>query len=245
MSKSRFHHFPVLGRLSVAISAAVRDADDSKPGKIIMRKLLFGLCLASLLHSSLIVESAVGSELRVTTFSVDITPPSGQPVGLGFIPILKTTEHPLLARGILLPDAGVTCVVCTLDWMEVHNESYDFLREAIGKVAGVPESRVALHCLHQHTAPAMSTAAQRLQLDQSDPQRIASAEYLIIVSEKIAAAISESHQRWQPVTHIVARARQRSNVSRRIGASSVPTDRFRDAAATQSRPHNYGSWKKV
>ncbi len=170
--------------------------------KTIMRKLVFGLCLACLLHSSIVVESAVASELRVTTFSVDITPPLGQPIGLGFIPILKTTEHPLLARGILLQDSGVSCVICTLDWMEVHNESYDFLREAIGKAAGVPESRVALHCLHQHTAPAMSTAAQRLQLDQSDPRRIASAEYLITVSKKIAAAIAESRQRWLPVTHI-------------------------------------------
>ena len=140
--------------------------------------------------------------LRTTTFSADITPPLGQPVGMGFIPILQTAEHSLLARGILLQDASVSCVICTLDWMEVHNESYDFLRRMISEAAEVPVSHVALHCLHQHTAPAIATTAQRLQLDASDPRRIASAEYLLDVSEKLAAAIRTSRKNWRPVTHI-------------------------------------------
>jgi DNA-binding beta-propeller fold protein YncE len=168
-----------------------------------MKYVIVGLIIAGMPPASATVTVA-DDGLKVATFSVDITPPLGQPVGLGFIPILKTAEHPLLARGILLQDSEVSCVVCTLDWMEVHNESYDFLREAIGEAAGVPASHVALHCLHQHTAPAMSTAAQRLQLDESDPRRIASAEYLLDVSKKIAAAVRESQDNWQNVTSIGA-----------------------------------------
>jgi hypothetical protein len=173
----------------------------------IMRYLTVGLIVVGMQFGSLAVTAAAdglraGDGLRVATFSADITPPLGQSVGLGFIPILKTAEHPLLARGILLQDEGVSCVICTLDWMEVHNESYDFLREAIGEAAGVPASRVALQSLHQHTAPAMSTAAQRLQLDDSDPRRVASAEYLLSVSKKIAAAIRKSQENWQAVTSI-------------------------------------------
>jgi DNA-binding beta-propeller fold protein YncE len=172
-----------------------------------MRYLTVGLIVVGMQFGSLAVTAAAdglraGDGLRVATFSADITPPLGQSVGLGFIPILKTAEHPLLARGILLQDEGVSCVICTLDWMEVHNESYDFLREAIGEAAGVPASRVALQSLHQHTAPAMSTAAQRLQLDDSDPRRVASAEYLLSVSKKIAAAIRKSQENWQAVTSI-------------------------------------------
>lgn len=165
-----------------------------------MRYVIVGLIAVSFLRIP--TPSLADDGLRVATFSADITPPLGQPVGLGFIPILKTAEHPLLARGILLRDAGVSCVICTLDWMEVHNESYDFLREAIGKAAGVPPSRVALQSLHQHTAPAMSTAAQRLQLEDSDPRRIASAEYILDVSRKIAAAIQKAQNNWQDVTSI-------------------------------------------
>lgn len=165
-----------------------------------MRFLIVGMMIVGTLQAPANVVAADG--LRIATFSADITPPPGQPIGLAFIPILETTEHPLLARGILLQDAGVTCVICTLDWMEVHNESYDFLRRTIGEAAGVSASHVALHCLHQHTAPAISTASLRLELEETDPRRIATAEYLQDVSEKISAAIDASRSHWRPVTHI-------------------------------------------
>lgn len=140
--------------------------------------------------------------LRVATFSIDITPRLGTPTGQGFIPILQTAEHPLLARGILLKDSGVSCVICTLDLMEIHNESYDFLRHAIGEAAQVPESHVALHCLHQHTAPAICTAALRLERTEDDPRLVATAEYLIQTGEKLSAAIVEARKNWQRVSHI-------------------------------------------
>ncbi|HIF00555.1 MAG TPA: hypothetical protein EYG03_14940 [Planctomycetes bacterium] len=181
-----------------------------------MRHLIVGLVLVGWLQAP--TESIGGDGLRVSTFSVDITPPLGQPVGLGFIPILKTAEHPLLARGILLQDESTSCVICTLDWMEVHNESYDFLRQQIGEAAGVHASHVAVHCLHQHTAPAISTAAQQLQLQETDPRRIASAEYLLNVAKKVTAAIRISQSNWRPVTLIgTGKARvERVASSRRI-----------------------------
>ena len=140
--------------------------------------------------------------LQITFFSADITPRLGTPAGQGFISILQTAEHPLLARGILLKDSGVACAICTLDLMEVHNESYDFLRRTIGEAAGVPESHVALHCLHQHTAPAISTEALRLERVADDPRLIATAEYLAQIAEKLSAAILDAQKNWQPVTHI-------------------------------------------
>jgi len=148
-------------------------------------------------------ERAVANDgLRIATFSVEITPRLGTPVGQGFIPVLKTVEHPLLARGILLTDSGVACAVCTLDLMEVHNESYDFLRQTIAAAAKIPESHVALHCIHQHTAPAVSTAAQRLELEKDNPRRIATVEYLTHVAKKLSTAIQKSQNHWQRVTHI-------------------------------------------
>ena len=79
-----------------------------------------------------------GDGLRLATFSTEITPRLGTATGQGFIPILTTAEHPLLARGILLQESGVTCVICTLDLMEVHNESYDFIRRVISEAIGIP-----------------------------------------------------------------------------------------------------------
>ncbi|MEQ9406465.1 MAG: hypothetical protein RIK87_02020 [Fuerstiella sp.] len=163
-------------------------------------RLLMVLCW---LFPGLVLSQTVADEdLWMATFSVDITPPLGQPVGQGFIPLLNTAEHPLLARGILLRDSGVTCVICTLDLMEVHNESYDFLRRAIANAAGITESRVALQCLHQHTAPAIDTAALRLERAENDPRLVRTAEYLVQMAEDLTAAVSAAQQSWQPVTQI-------------------------------------------
>lgn len=176
-----------------------------------IKKSLALLLFLSSLHLSQCERGVADDGLHVATFSVEITPRLGKPVGLGFIPILKRAEHPLLARGILLKDSGVACVICTLDLMEVHNESYDFLRQTIAKAARVPKSHVALHCIHQHTAPAISTAAQRLDLKQNDPRRIATADYLLDMAKKLTTAIHASQKNWQQVTHI---GRGRSKVER-------------------------------
>lgn len=182
-----------------------------------MKILTLALILASLPLSQ--YEPAVADDaLHIATVSVDITPPLGQPVGQGFIPILETAEHPLLARGILLKDSGVTCVICTLDLMEVHNASHDFLRQTIARAAGVRPSHVALHCIHQHTAPAISTGAQCLELKEDDPRRIATSDYVVDVAKKLSTAIRRSQKNWQRVTHIgTARAKvERVASNRRI-----------------------------
>jgi hypothetical protein len=169
------------------------------------RNARFSFVLLTVLCTHLVAQDTSTSAedgLQVATFSVEITPRLGMPVGQGFIPILKTAEHPLLARGILFKDSGMACVICTLDLMEVHNESYDFLRQSIAEAAGVSESRVALHALHQHTAPAIATGAQKLEFDEDNPRRIATKEYLVDMAKKLSTAISESRKNWRTVTHI-------------------------------------------
>lgn len=172
-----------------------------------MKILLLALALSSWLLC-LGKHGMADDGLRIATFSVDITPQLGLPVGQGFIPVLQQAEHPLLARGILLTDSGMACVLCSLDLMEVHNESYDFLRQTIAAAAKVPESRVALHCLHQHTAPAIDTAAQRLEFAEDHPRRRATADYLAFVAKQLSTAIHGCQENWQSVTDIgTARAK--------------------------------------
>lgn len=163
-----------------------------------------GVFVLLMLLAGWLVEGSVRAEgeLRVATFSADITPRLGSPVGQGFIPILKTAEHPLQARGILLQDSGVKCVICALDLMEIHNESYDLLRRTISRAAGVSEQHVALHCLHQHTAPCIDMTALNLERAEEDPRRIATADYLSQTADDISAAITEAEGNWQVVTGI-------------------------------------------
>ncbi len=163
------------------------------------------------LFSALIIASTISGSaaepldeiaLQIGTFECNITPPLDEPIGMGFIDTPKTVEHPLLAKGVLLKDSGGMYVLCAIDWMEVHNDSYDFLREKIATAAGTTTSRVAVHCLHQHTAPAIDSTAQRIQLPRDDPRRVASLAYERDSARKIASAIQQALKRMRPVTHI-------------------------------------------
>ena len=131
--------------------------------------LMFALGTTAPLALAAAAESRTADRFHLATFSLDVTPPIGEPVGLGFVPFAQTVEHPLLAKGVILEDSGGRYVLTALDWMEVHNDSYDTLRERIAAAADTAVSRVALQCLHQHTAPAIDAHAQRLQLSARDP----------------------------------------------------------------------------
>ncbi|MCH9652733.1 MAG: hypothetical protein K0U86_00490 [Planctomycetes bacterium] len=146
--------------------------------------------------------SAAEPTIQIGTFSVDITPELNQPIGMGFIPIPKTVEHPLLAKGILLKQGDHAYVLCALDWMEVHNESYDFLRAEIAKAANTTASCVALQCLHQHTGPAIDSTAQKIQFPTKSPRQMASLKYEQDVARKLQAAIKKATQNLTTVTHI-------------------------------------------
>jgi len=164
---------------------------------------LLGLLVAGWCGRGIAADApATTAPFQVATFQAHVTPPVGKPVGLGFIPVLKTVEHPLLAKGLLLKDAGGTYALCAIDWMEVHDVSYDFLREQIAEAAGTSASRVTVHCLHQHTAPAVDASAQRLQHADDDLRRLTTQAYERETARRIAAAIREAAKHWQPVTHI-------------------------------------------
>ncbi len=121
---------------------------------------------------------------------------------MGFIPIPKTVEHPLLAKGVILTQGDRTFVLCTLDWMEVHNDSYDFLRSEIAKAANTTSSCVALHCLHQHTGPAIDSTAQNIQFQTDTPRLTASLKYEQDVAKKLQAAIKKARLKLSSVTQI-------------------------------------------
>jgi hypothetical protein len=126
--------------------------------------------------------------------------------------------------------------------MEVHNESYDFLRQAIGDAAGVPESHVALQALHQHTAPAINTAAQRFEFNADDPRRIATADYVVDAAKKLTAAIRTSRQHWQQVTHIgtgkskVERVASNRRLAREDGSIQVRSSNTKSSPALRDLP---------
>ena len=104
--------------------------------------------------------------LRVATFQSDITPPLGQPMISG--DALRTIEQPLLAKGIVLEDGHDRYVLCASTGASSATRPM-ICRSRIAAAAGTEIGRVAVQCVHQHTAPPVDADAQRL-LPPGDPQ---------------------------------------------------------------------------
>ena len=98
--------------------------------------------------------------LRVATFRVDVTPPKGHMIH--WHKPLETVETPLLAKGIVLDDGVDRCIVCALDWCLMSSSGYRSFRKNLAAAAGTAPSKVAVQCVHQHTAPRVEPDVQRI-----------------------------------------------------------------------------------
>lgn len=94
------------------------------------------------------VESRDG-DLRIATFKCEVTPPLGQ---ILYSKPLKTVEHPLLAKGVVLDSGDRRFVLCAVDWCTMKNSTHDIFREKLAEAVGADLANVAVHCVHQHTA---------------------------------------------------------------------------------------------
>src|SRR5262245_35862781 len=95
------------------------------------------------------------SSFQVAPFVADVTPRLGDTLvfGLDAHPAAAGIDSPLLAKGVVLRDAGGTYVLCALDWLGVGNDAYDHMRARIAQTAGTSPSRVVVSTVQQHTAP--------------------------------------------------------------------------------------------
>ncbi|NQU25146.1 MAG: hypothetical protein HQ567_27990 [Candidatus Nealsonbacteria bacterium] len=138
---------------------------------------------------------------RVATFCCDVTPPRGGHPLIWVTPV-KTIEDPLLAKGIVLDDNGRRYVLCAVDWCGLCNSSYDLFRQKIARAAGTEVARVAVHCVHQHTAPYTDGDAQRLLDRETDPPEYVDFKFLDGVTDRLAAAVEKSLDRLEPFDRI-------------------------------------------
>jgi hypothetical protein len=138
--------------------------------------------------------------IRLATFDLDATPPVGSM--MAYDPVRRVDELGLRCRGIVLLGAGEPIVLCAVDWIGISNEGHDAFRATLAKAAGTTPSRVAVHTLHQHDAPACDFTAERLlnaagsrnlgRLDGSVTRELL-ARLEPAVSKGVAAALPVSH----------------------------------------------------
>ncbi|NLN93219.1 MAG: hypothetical protein GX130_07935 [Candidatus Hydrogenedens sp.] len=138
-----------------------------------------------------------GGQRRIASFVCDVTPPLGTPIYSSMQP-LEVIEHPLLAKGIVLEDSGGRSVLCAIDYCLVRNSLYDLYRKEIAEAAGTSIDRVAVHTVHQHTAPLADSDAQRLLEGAGEPVPGPSVESFEAPAGIMAAAVKEALTDLQP-----------------------------------------------
>ncbi len=146
-------------------------------------------------------DASASQPFRVAVFRADATPPPGAFRG-GWTQALVRVEEPLWAKGLVLDDGRTRCVVCALDWCTLSNGSHGLFRRKLAQAAGVDPQFVAVHCVHQHTAPSVDGDAQRLLDTQPEAPKICDLAALEAVADRVAAAVKESLERFEPVDRV-------------------------------------------
>ncbi len=146
----------------------------------------------------LLLLSAQSFAVQIATFRADVTPPIGAPLCGGLVKPAAGVSEPLLALGIVLLSDEKPVVLCAIDFCEIRGADHVHWREVLAKAAGTTSERVALHSLHQHNAPLVDTAVQKLLPEIGVVDVVATEKALSVVAASIVNALKTP----QSVTHI-------------------------------------------
>jgi len=198
------------------------------------RSLLVGLLLTSIIQVPLDLSAAQSSSpnLRVATFESDVTLPLGD--RLYALPLLAV-DQPLQAKGIVLDDGEKRYVLCAVDWCTIRNATHLLFRNKLAEAVGTDVSRVAVHCVHQHTAPSYDGEAQELFNKEKQAVQIRNLEFLAECTDRLAAAARKSLERLEPFDSI---GTSQAKVDRVASNRRIPTGdgkvRWRGSACTNA-----------
>ncbi len=142
-------------------------------------------------------------KLRLATFRMEVTPPIGHPLCGGWIKPVEGVTDPLWALGVVLLSEDAPVVLCAVDWCEIHGEGDEFWRERLAGAADTSPDRVAVQCVHQHNAPLVDPAAQRLISQQLGLTSLMDAAWFQQAVERVARAAQAALGKAHPLTHIV------------------------------------------
>jgi hypothetical protein len=142
----------------------------------------------------------IQNTLKITSCDVDATPPIGS--NLTYDPMVNNWDLGLRAKGIVILGAGQPIVMCSVDWIGISNESQDEFKRIMAEAAGTIPSRVVVHAIHQHDAPASDLGAEKLLLNAGLNPISFDGTYTRDLIKRLGLAISKSISLAVPLTHI-------------------------------------------
>ncbi|MCB1276369.1 hypothetical protein [Prosthecobacter sp.] len=146
----------------------------------------------------LLLTSVSALAIQIAPFRADVTPPVGAPLCGGLVKPAVGVSEPLLALGMVLLSDDKPVVLCAIDFCEIRGTDHRHWREVLAKAAGTSAERVALHSLHQHNAPLVDNAVQKLLPEIG----IIDAEATEKALAGIAASIEAALKKPQTITHV-------------------------------------------
>lgn len=141
------------------------------------------------------VDAGDDGKLRVATFCSDVTPPLGSP-SYGGKP-LETVETPLLAKGIVLDDGQQRYVLCAMDWCGLCGSAHMLFRDKIAAGAETDVANVAVHTVHQHTAPYLPIGSLKVRDKDGNPPKGVDPPAVHQIADRLGEAVTESLDQFQ------------------------------------------------
>ncbi|MHB0958345.1 MAG: hypothetical protein ACYC0X_17690 [Pirellulaceae bacterium] len=140
--------------------------------------------------------------VRLATFRCDVTPVLDGSFYGGWMQPLVSQEAPLWAKGVVLEDDRGRYVLCALDWCTLENSAHAMFCRKLAAATTTDVSRVAVQCVHQHTAPYVNADAQLLLNQQIQPPRFVNLGNLEEVADRLAVQVGAAIGTMQPVDRI-------------------------------------------
>lgn len=145
-------------------------------------------------------KSLESPSLRLATFDIDATPPVGSI--MAYNPVVNIWDMGLRGRGVVLLGAGKPLVLCSVDWIEINNESQDVFKKTLADAAGTVPERVVIHTVHQHDAPMSDFSAEQILKEKGLDPGCFESSFQRKVLHNLEVAVRESLEHSQPVTRI-------------------------------------------
>lgn len=169
-----------------------------------MRRCGTALYLVAMIGVCLVRASADEPEvpLRVASFRADATPALAGSFWGGWGQALTSLEAPLWAKGVVIEAGDQRYVLCALDWCTLGDSAHELFCSKLAAAAGTETARVAVQCVHLHTAPSVNADAQKLLNQQDQPPQFVDLANLEEVADRIARQVRAALDHTQPVDRI-------------------------------------------
>jgi len=157
---------------------------------------------ALLVLAARLTVAAEATDLRLATFSADVTVPLGHRC-MGVLPTKsKTVVDPLQVHGLVLLGPEKPIVLAAFDWCEIRNDAYDQWRKSLAESAGTTPDRVLVCSVHQHDAPVIDSGAQALLDEVGLEGELFDVDFHNNCLQRVSQAVRECLATAKPVTHI-------------------------------------------